>query len=64
MVESDSLGQSTNREVYFEDKILDGQAISQKQVVSLDAFDNIAVFFDVSGRIMPYELQFASNKNK
>ncbi len=64
MVESDLQGQSTNREVYYEDKILEGQAISQKQVVSLDAFDNIAVFFDVSGRIMPYELQFASNKNK
>lgn len=32
--------------------------------MSLDGFDNVAVFFDESGKLMPYELQFTPNKNK
>ena len=60
MVESDSSNQFASRDVYEEFKILD----IQQRVVSLDGFDNVAVFFDESGKLMPYELQFTSNKNK
>lgn len=60
MVESDLTNQFANRDVYEEFKILE----IQQRVVSLDGFDNVAVFFDESGKLMPYELQFVSNKNK
>jgi len=58
MVESDSSNQFANRDVYEDFKILE----IQQRVVSLDAFDNVAVFFDDSGKLMPYELEFTSNK--
>lgn len=60
MVESYLTNQFANRDVYEEFKILE----IQQRVVSLDGFDNVAVFFDESGKLMPYELQFVSNKNK
>lgn len=52
MVESDSAYQSSSREVYEEFKILE----IQDRVVSVDGFDNVAVFFDETGKLMPYEL--------
>jgi len=58
MVESDSSNQFANRDVYEDFKILE----IQQRVVSLDGFDNVAVFFDDSGKLMPYELEFTSNK--
>jgi hypothetical protein len=60
MVESDLSNQFASRDVYEESKIID----FQQRIVSLDGFDNVAVFFDESGKLMPYELQFMSNKNK
>jgi len=32
--------------------------------VSVDGFDNVAVFFDETGKLMPYELQYMTSKNK
>lgn len=42
------------RTVYDEDKILD----LQERVASVDGFDNVAVFFSETGRVMPYEHSF------
>jgi hypothetical protein len=42
------------RPVYDEDKVLEMQEV----VRSLDGYDNVAVFFNDSGKVIPYEHEY------
>ena len=49
MVEADN--QDKSRTVYDEDQIMQ----LPERVSALDAYDNVAVFFNDNGRLLPYE---------
>lgn len=55
MVDSDFINIDRTRTVYDDDKILE----LQERVAALDGFDNVSVFFNDTGKILPYEHQYA-----
>lgn len=52
MVDAES--QDRTRTVYDEDQIMQ----LQERVSALDAYDNVAVFFNDNGRLLPYEQDY------